>query len=338
MGVIRKLALAVTLAAMAAALAAVFLFQKLLLEPYQGYAGPVVIELNRGAGSREMARRLEQAGVIRSRWLFLAVRAMQPERKLLAGEYRFDKPLSVWDVFQKIARGDVHYYSFTVPEGFNRFEAAEVAASTGVIDREEFLYIADCPDLIQGRFPEARSLEGFLFPDTYQITRHATAEDVVRMMLERFLEVFDSVTQGRESKLSPYKLVTLASLIEKETGREDERKLVSSVFHNRLERGMLLQCDPTVIYGLVLDQRYRGKIYESDLEDGHPYNTYVHAGLPPGPIANPGRASLEAALAPADSEYLYFVAEAEGAGRHVFSKTLAAHNRAVAEYRASQNR
>jgi len=306
--------------------------------PFRGFEEPVTIQIERGATSREIAEALEEAGVIRSRWLFLAVRGLRPRTVLMAGEYRFWRPLTVWQVFDKISRGKVEYHRLTIPEGLTRFEIADLVAGAGLSTREEFLAEAEQAHQIQGRFREAANLEGFLFPDTYYFTRNITAREFVQMMIDQFYRVFQDAALGNSVPLTPYEIVTLASLIEKETGIGGERPLVSSVFHNRLRENILLQCDPTVVYGLILENRFRGTIYRSDLQDKHPYNTYVHAGLPPGPIANPGRASLEAAVKPAESGYLFFVAEPLGTGKHVFSKTLQAHNRAVVDYRQTRRR
>ena len=306
--------------------------------PFHGFEEPVTIQIERGATSREIAEALEEAGVIRSRWLFLAVRGLRPRTVLMTGEYRFLRPLTVWQVFDKISRGQVEYHRLTIPEGLTKFEIADLVAGAGLSTREEFLAEAEQAHQIQGRFREAANLEGFLFPDTYYFTRDITAREFVQMMIDQFYRVFQDAALGNSVPLTPYEIVTLASLIEKETGIGGERPLVSSVFHNRLRENILLQCDPTVVYGLILENRFRGRIYRSDLQDKHPYNTYVHAGLPPGPIANPGRASLEAAVKPAESGYFFFVAEPLGTGKHVFSKTLQAHNRAVVEYRQGRNR
>ena len=306
--------------------------------PFPGFEEPVTIQIEPGATSREIAEALEEAGVIRSRWLFLAVRGLRPRTVLMAGEYHFWRPLTVWRAFDKISRGQVEYHRLTIPEGLTRFEIADLVAGAGLSTREEFLAEAGQAHQIQGQFREAANLEGFLFPDTYYFTRNINAREFVQMMIDQFYRVFQDAAPGNSVPLTPYEIVTLASLIEKETGIGGERPLVSSVFHNRLRENILLQCDPTVVYGLILENRFRGRIYRSDLQDKHPYNTYVHAGLPPGPIANPGRASLEAAVRPAESGYLFFVAEPLGTGKHVFSKTLQAHNRAVVEYRQGRNR
>jgi UPF0755 protein len=251
----------------------------------------------------------------------------------MAGEYRFDRPMSVWEVYDHIASGQVLQHPFTIREGLSRFEIAQLAQSRGFTTHEEFLAECEKTDRIRDLAPEAKTLEGFLFPETYQVTRPFSAAQLVDMMVKRFRSTFEGLSQGRSPKLTPYELVTLASMVEKETGVGGERKLVASVFYNRLNRRMLLQCDPTVIYGLVLEDRYQGQLTRDDLAIPHLYNTYVHAGLPPGPIANPGRASLEAAFEPAETDYLYFVAEANGNGGHVFSNSFEAHNRAVGAYR-----
>jgi UPF0755 protein len=268
--------------------------------------------------------------------LFLATRAARLRAKLMAGEYRFDQPMSVWDVYDHIASGKVLQHPVTIPEGLTRFEIASFVASRGFTSREEFLAECEKTDRIHDLVPEANNLEGFLFPETYQMTRPFSAPKLVDMMVARFRSVFQELSAARTQKLSSYELLTLASLIEKETGVGGERKLVSSVFHNRLDKRMLLQCDPTVIYALVLENRYQGRLTRDDLAIPNDYNTYVHAGLPPGPIANPGRASLEAAFEPAETDYLFFVAQAGGGGGHVFSESLEAHNRAVGAFRRSR--
>jgi UPF0755 protein len=304
--------------------------------PEPSFAEPAPVIFAPGTSSRAIAAELESLGVISSRWPFLALRALRPRAKLKAGEYQFEQPVSAWAAFEKIAQGKVLFHAVTIPEGFNRFEVADAVAKTGLVGRDEFLKATENTSLVGERFPEAKTLEGFLFPETYHLTRPVTAEQVIGMMVARFEAVLADVTREATSGLQPYEVVTLASLVEKETSLPGEHGLVSSVFHNRLRHHMLLQCDPTVIYGLILQKRYRGNLFLADLQDTHEYNTYVHGGLPPGPIANPGRGALEAAAKPAESDYLYFVAQAEGSEGHVFSKSLDDHNRAVAAYRRSQ--
>jgi len=327
-----------TLAAAAALLAALAIGAGVwavqgMSAPREGLEEPVVVEIPRGATSREMAAMLEDAGVIRSARHFMLARAWRSRDVLQAGEYEFRRPLSIWDAFDKLVRGEVMLHAVTVPEGLTRFEVAEVVAEAGFGSAERFVALTADPAPVRDLFPDAESLEGCLYPETYRFPRSAGPEGVLEAMLRAFREAFEDAAKGSESRLEPYEVLTLASLIEKETGVEGERRLVSSVYYNRIRLGMLLQCDPTIIYGLILERRYRGKIYESDIRDPHDYNTYVHPGLPPGPIANPGLASIRAGFHPADSDYLYFVAEAAGKPSHVFSKNLRAHNEAVAAYR-----
>ena len=301
--------------------------------PYRNFDESVLMNIEPGTSSFEIADTLEQAGVIQSRWLFLGVRALCPRTVLMAGEYRFSRPLTIWQVFDKIAKGRVEYYRLTIPEGLTRFEIADVLAREGLAEREEFLAVVERAEWIGDLAPNARNLEGFLFPDTYYFARGITAVEFGQMMVDQFRRVYREVVPERLAGWSPQDIVTLASLIEKETAARSERGVVSSVFHNRLREKIRLQCDPTVIYGLRIENRFRGTIYRSDLRDPHPYNTYVHHGLPPGPIANPGRASLAAAVQPDETDYLFFVAHPAEHGRHVFSKNVRAHERAVAEYR-----
>lgn len=307
-----------------------------LEEPFGGFHGEILFDYAEGTPTRDLARELEEAGVISSQYFFLAARALRPAAKLQAGEYLFEGDASVWDVYQKLAEGRVHLRPITIPEGLTRFETAELIAKAGYGTREEVLALTADPQPIVDLFPEAKSLEGALYPETYLFPRKTTAEEVIRAMLTGFRQAFAQAAEGKTSPLSPYEIVTMASLIEKETGVPAERPLVSSVYHNRLRLGMLMQCDPTIIYGLILEDRYKGTLLERDIRDPHSYNTYVHPGLPPGPIANPGRGALEAAYRPAESDYLYFVAEVYGQPQHIFSKNLKAHNRAVAAYRKTR--
>ncbi len=306
-----------------------------MFNPFQGYTGEIFVDIRRGAGVAEIAGQLETAGVIPADWTFLLLRLARPRAVLRFGEYRFDRPLSPEQVFGKIASGDVFYHSFTVPEGSSLFEIADALEQTGFIGRQEFLLVARRGERVADLAPGARSLEGFLFPDTYRLTRHTTAEELAEQMLKRFRQVWGELSQRRPVR-EVLQTVTLASLVEEETPLQRERPLVASVFRNRLQIGMRLQCDPTVVYALQRAGRYRGQISREDLGLEDPYNTYVRAGLPPGPIASPGRASLEAALAPAESNYLYFVADNQGG--HVFSRSIDGHSQAVVSYRRGQQR
>ena len=325
------------LAVLLAVVAAIAIGAALMLQPH-GPAEPALVEFEPGQSVRDLAAELERRDVVASRWLFLAVRAARPKTILMAGEYEFEEARSPWQVFEQIARGRVYLRPLTVPEGLTRFEVAELVADAGYGSREELLEITADPTLVKDLLPDAETLEGCLFPETYRFPKTATGAQVVGAMVSHFRRAFEQTLRDRHSPLEPYQLLTLASLIEKETGVDRERPLVSSVFHNRLERGMRLQCDPTIIYGLLLEDRYRGSIFASDLQDPHPYNTYLIEGLPPGPIANPGLASLEAAARPTESDYLFFVAESGDSAGHVFSSSLAAHNQAVNAYRRSLQR
>lgn len=301
-----------------------------LRSPYQGFQKEAFLNLTRGSGTRDMADMLQQAGVIRHGWEFLLVRAIHPEATLQAGEYRFDHPASVFEVFSRISRGDVYHFEFTVPEGSNLFDIARLLEEQGIFQAEDFLKVATNPALIEDLAPKAKTLEGYLFPSTYRMTHSTRPIDLCRMMTQEFRKQWKQLSQGPR-EVQP--VVTLASLVEKETGVATERPLVASVFHNRLSQGMKLECDPTTIYAALLDHRYKGVIHRSDLDSKNPYNTYQHEGLPPGPIANPGAGALEAALHPAETKLLFFVAR-PGGGGHQFSTNLAAHEKAVKEYRA----
>ncbi|HWR52433.1 MAG TPA: endolytic transglycosylase MltG [Bryobacteraceae bacterium] len=313
------------LAALAAAGLAI-----LLATPYSGFGNPVFVDIPKGTGTLGMGRKLQDAGVVRSQWLFLAARALRPSSSLKAGEYRFDRALTPWQAMDKIARGDVFLFTLVVPEGHNMFDIADHLAASQVMSRDAFLEAARDPALIRDLAPQAPSLEGYLFPDTYKFQRKTTAQQLTKMLTDRFRKAWD---QAGAPKVSVHDTVTLASLVEKEARVAEERSLVASVYANRLRIGMPLQCDPTTIYAARLEDRWRGTIYRSDLDNRNPYNTYQNAGLPPGPIANPGLEAIKAALQPAESPYLYFVAKADGTGAHNFSEALADHSRAVRQYR-----
>jgi UPF0755 protein len=306
-----------------------------LFRPYQGFRNEAFVEILKGTTTRGIGDQLAKAGVIRGSWQFLLARAVRPGEYLQAGEYRFAQPASVWTVYDRISRGDVFFYELKVPEGSNMFDIASGIERLGIMSADDFLKVARDPAPIHDLAPEAPTLEGYLFPSTYRLTRHITAAQVCHLMTETFRKKWQQlVATGQVESVN--KTVTLASLVEKETGVPDERPTVASVYMNRLRTGMALDCDPTTIYAALLEHRYRGTIYRSDLESTHAYNTYKHPGLPPGPIANPGVASLKAALSPATTDYLYFVAKGNGSGGHHFSTTIAEHERAVQEYRRGQ--
>jgi UPF0755 protein len=291
-----------------------------LQSPFRGFEGDVFLQFPKGSGTRAIAQKLADAGVVRYAWQFWLARAIHPRTTVQAGEYRFEQAASVADVFNRLSRGDVYYFSFTVPEGSNIFDIAKLLESEGIMSGEDFL-------------KAAAKLEGFLFPSTYRLSHSVTAEALCQMMTAQFHKEWIKLMPDQDTDM--LKVVTLASLIEKETGIAAERPKVASVFQNRLRTGMALDCDPTVIYAALLEKRYRGAIHRSDLDSKHPYNTYQHRGLPPGPIANPGASSLAAALHPAETGYLYFVARPDGEG-HVFSSNLASHDKAVGSYRRAR--
>lgn len=303
-----------------------------LQTPYRGFDKPVILDFPIGTTSGAMSDELAAAGVIHHRFQFLLARALDPGAKLQAGEYQFAKPASVWEVYHRIVRGDVFYYELTIPEGSNMFDVAAAVDRLGFLKGGDFLKVARDPAPIRDLAPGAPSLEGYLFPSTYRVTRRTSVRQLCGMMTDLFRKHWREL-QDPTHPVVVNDTVTLASLIEKETAIPEERPLVASVYRNRLNLGMQLDCDPTTIYAALVEGRYRGTIYRSDLDSEHPYNTYRHPGLPPGPIANPGLASLKAALAPAPTNYLYFVAKADGSGGHNFSSTIGEHNRAVVAYR-----
>jgi peptidoglycan lytic transglycosylase G len=302
---------------------------------YQGFREPVIVDFPKGTSAQTMAETLAENGVIRYSWQFLLARALHRGRRLQAGEYRFTSPDTPSNIFDRIARGDVFFYELVVPEGSNIFDIAAGIAQFDFLKPAQFLLLARNPALIHDLAPGAPTLEGYLFPSTYRITRATTEQQLCVMMTGEFRKHWRALQPRSASANST---VTLASLIEKETAVPEERPIVASVYENRLNKGMALDCDPTTIYAALLEQRYRGVIYRSDLNSNNAYNTYKHAGLPPGPIANPGVESLKAALAPAETDYLYFVAKPDGSGGHQFSTTMEQHNVAVQKYRRATNR
>lgn len=301
----------------------------LLLVPF-GPSTETFVDIAPGTSAVHIGKILESAGVIRSRYAFDLVRKWR-EGNLRAGEYRFDHPATVLEVYQRIARGDVFTKAVTVPEGASMFEIAARLEQAGFGPQQEFLNTARRQTaLIADLDPTARSLEGYLFPDTYHFSPKATPAQIAAAMVRRFRQAAEQV--GLTGNV--HKIVTIASLVERETAVGSERPLVASVFENRLAKGMPLMTDPSVIYGLELQRAWRGTIYASDLKRDTPYNTYLHPGLPPGPIANPGIPSLRAAMEPAATSYLYFVAANDNPqGKSIFASTLEEHNRNVASYR-----
>ena len=334
---LRRLLLLAGVLAAAAAIGAALAVREIgrrLDEPHRGYAAAeVFIDIEAGDGTRTIGRRLATAGVVRDELTFRAALWRDGRgRELQAGEYRFERALSAMDVVDVIATGRVHLRPITFPEGLIIAEMADIFEAAGFGTRAAFTAAAREAALVADLDGEAADLEGYLFPDTYALPRTATAGDLVRAMVAEFRRAFDSgirAAAGRRG-LTVRQAVTLASLIEKETGGRGEHALVSAVFANRLRIGMPLQCDPTVIYALRRDGLYDGNLTRANLRHDSPYNTYVYGGLPPGPIAAPGRAALAAVVAPADVSYLYFVSRNDGT--HAFADTLREHNRNVREF------
>ena len=294
------------------------------------------VEIAPGTSTRQIAGQLQHAGVLRSPYGFELLRALHLVTgggTLKAGEYRFDHPVKAQEVYARIARGDIYTVALTIPEGANLFDVATRVEAAKLGSRDAFLEAARSQGRLVARLdPQATSLEGYLFPSTYRFSRRTTPAEMLRTMVRQFeLEVVALGISG-----DTHRLVTMASLVERETPIPGERPLVASVFDNRIARGMPLETDPTVIYAALLRGQYRGSIYQTDLQFDSPYNTYRHAGLPPGPICNPGVVSLQAALHPAQTGYLYFVAAgADPLGRSRFAATLEEHARNVAAYRAA---
>ena len=307
-----------------------------LSRPYRGHRPEkVFVDIPHGTSRWGVAQILRTNDVIRSPLAFALFSDWHFRRSLQAGEYYFDHPVNSREVFWKIAHGQIFVHTVTVPEGWTMFDIADELDREGVCSRSDFLTAAHDTTLIADLAPQAYSLEGFLFPSTYEFTRRATCEQVVKRMVQNFRAVWESLKPAgapeNPGSLTTLEVVTLASLVERETPNAGERALVAGVFYNRLRRGTPLQCDPTVQYAMELAGRPEKNVHAVDLRTNSPYNTYEHRGLPPGPIANPGEASLRAALAPATTDYLYFVANDQGG--HFFSATLAEHNRNVARLR-----
>ena len=286
--------------------------------------------LRPGWSTRHIAQDLQREGVIRSSAAFLMLQYAEGLKTLKAGEYKFDEPASALEVWRRLVRGDVYARTVVVPEGYTMFDIAAAVEQAGLGPAADFLTAAKGDVfLLREIDPTAQSLEGYLFPDTYEFTRIDTAHDMAAAMVRRFRREAQKI--GLLGNADTHRIVTMASIVEKETSVAGERPLVASVYYNRLARNMALGADPTVVYAALLAGRYRGTIYQSDLQLDSPYNTYKYPGLPPGPIANPGVASLQAAMHPAQSDFLYFVSDNNG--HHRFARTAEEHDRNVIAYR-----
>lgn len=328
----RLIIVLVVAAAVVAAVAGVYYAR--VDEKFQGFPGAdQFVDIAPGTGSRAIGRALVEAGVVRDELTFrLAVYLTGTGHQLKAGEYRFAGAISAKEVARKLARGDIFLRPITFPEGLTLVEMSRVYESKGLGSAKAFLEAARDTTAIRTLDPLAKDMEGYLFPETYNVPRKMDAAALVQTMAARFLQVFDQPLRDAAAAkgLKPREAVTLASLVEKESSQDDERPMVAAVYENRLRVGMPLQCDPTVIYALEKAGKYDGNLTKKNLQYDSPYNTYRHPGLPPGPIAAPGRSSLKAAIEPAAVDYLYFVSRNDGT--HVFSTTLAEHNKNVKEW------
>ena len=284
--------------------------------------------LHSGYSTRRIAAELKKAGIIRSELAFRLWHRLHPQPSLKAGEYLFEHPARLREVHDRIARGDVYFHVVTIPEGYNVFDISKVIEDAGLGSSQDFLKAAQAETrLIADLDPEAKSLEGYLFPNTYQFTRTQTLEEMAGEMVRQFRQVAQQIGLNGDMR----RTVTMASIVEKETAAPEERPQVASVYYNRLRLRMALDADPSVIYALQLEGKYTGSLHHPDLAIPSPYNTYRYPGLPPGPIANPGRGALQAAMQPASTNFLYFVSD--GNGHHRFSRSLEEHNRNVTAYR-----
>lgn len=296
-------------------------------------SGQKFVLLHPGYSTRRIAAELKSAGIIRSTRAFVLWHYFHRKRSLKAGEYLFDKPATALEVHERLTRGDVYVHTVVVPEGYTMFDIAQAVQDAGLGQGQDFLNVAMSDTaLISDLAPEAKTLEGYLFPNTYEFTRTESMHDMAAAMVKQFRLVAQEIGLTADVQKS----VTMASIIEKETAASDERPLVASVYYNRLSKNIALQADPSVIYAELLQGTYTGALHHADLRVDSPYNTYRYPGLPPGPIGNPGKTSLESALHPSSTDYFYFVSD--GNGHHRFAHSLEEHNRNVAAYRRALNR
>jgi UPF0755 protein len=294
--------------------------------------------VEKGQGVHDIAQNLKEKGVIKNRQAFrLGYNIYYSSKSLKAGEYMFNLPMSPKDILKMLTDGKVYLHSLTIPEGLTRKEIARHLDSLDFTDEREFLAASSKTKIISSLDKEAKNLEGYLFPETYHLPKGISAEKIISTLISQFKDVFSEGWQkrAREIEMTPREVVILASLIEKETFLSEEKKVVSAVFHNRLRIRMKLDCDPTIIYALKEEGRFRGRLLKKHLKLESPYNTYRNRGLPPGPICSPGRGSIEAALYPAQEKYLYFVSKKDGS--HHFSSSFRDHQNAVRRYRKKKN-
>ncbi len=298
--------------------------------------GKTFVMLRSGYSTHRIAAELKSAGVIRSEKAFILWHYFHRRRSLKAGEYLFEKPANIVDVQKRLRRGDVYFRTVVVPEGFTMLDIARAVEAAGLGPADDFLKVAQSDTaLIADLAPDAPSLEGYLFPDTYEFSRMQTKHEIAATMIKQFRQVANQIglipiAPGQTDE-NIERTVIMASIIEKETAVAEERPLVASVYYNRLAKKIALDADPSIIYAELLAGTYTGALHHDDMRFDSPYNTYTHTGLPPGPIGNPGKSALEAAMHPAQSDYYYFVADA--AGHHRFARTMEEHDKNVAAYR-----
>jgi UPF0755 protein len=293
-----------------------------------------IFVVKKGSGLSSIAAQLEERGLIKGRYLFMLWAYVKGcARDIKAGEYSFNRSMAPAKILGMLTSGEVKTYSFTIPEGLTAEQIADLLGRRNLVNQRDFVSLVRDSNLVASHHVNGTSLEGYLFPDTYVISRDMGARDLIDLMVDRYWEVFNSVVGDRELPMPMKDIVTLASIVEKETGLAEERPVIASVFLNRLKKKMRLESDPTVIYGL---EDFTGNLTRKDLRASSPYNTYIHHGLPPGPIANPGKEALKAVIHPADTDYLYFVSKNDGS--HHFSSTLKEHNRAVYKYQKRRQR
>jgi UPF0755 protein len=282
-----------------------------------------------GSGVRKLANELKDCGVIRSSWHFVLMTRLRGDaHRLKAGEYSFNDKMTPDSILKKIVSGDVDYHKFTLPEGYSIYQAAELLERKGIFKKEIFLEKCFDQGFLTRIGLKEVSAEGYLYPATYNLSRGGSEEQLLEQMIVQFEKAYKAIQEGEGTRrFSRHEIITLASIIEKEAVSAKEKPIISSVFHNRLRIGMPLQSDPTAVYGV---RAFSGKVRKADIQRPSPYNTYLNKGLPPGPIGNPGMDAVQAAITPAKTDFLYFVARQDGT--HQFSRNLVEHNRAVVRY------
>lgn len=330
-----------------AVVAAAGWFAWALLSPTEPSTQTIVI-LRPGYSTRRIATELKSASIIRNKQAFVLWHYFHHGRSLKAGEYLFDKPANIIDIQKRLRRGDVYFHTVVIPEGYTMFDIAHAIEAAGLGPADDFLKVAQSDtSLISDIAPNANSLEGYLFPDTYEFTRMMTMHDMAAAMVKQFREVARQIGlmpsgavvlaadpipgESQPTGSEVERTVIMASIVEKETAVPEERPIVASVYYNRIAKRMALDADPSIIYAELLAGTYQGALHHADMQFSSPYNTYRNAGLPPGPIGNPGRSALEAAMHPAQTDYYYFVADA--LGHHRFARTIAEHDKNVVAYR-----